>query len=171
MSSQEKIFSSLSLERERAEKEEREERQRASERASERERRERERVNASTLSSVPVFFFFLMFGCVFVGHSFLIDSSCFVQTSPTNWVLHVTTSVTPNYLELKEVSLFLTRPDCLPPQAALGVYVSTGGTDWAYRGKTTTHFQFLIGNLSIPNLIFYFFWRETNVYLCFLINL
>jgi len=43
-------------------------------------------------------------------------------------------TVKPNYGDLKEVCLYLSAPQALDPNAALGVYVSCGGTDWQYRG-------------------------------------
>lgn len=36
--------------------------------------------------------------------------------------------VTPAYWELKEVALFLTQPNVLPPDVALSLYVSLGAT-------------------------------------------
>ena len=39
-------------------------------------------------------------------------------------VLDVGVTVTPTYLELKEVSLFLLQPNTVPTSAALGLYVS-----------------------------------------------
>lgn len=41
-------------------------------------------------------------------------------------VLDVIGTVTPSYADLKEVSLFLTAPNVLPPEMALALYVSIG---------------------------------------------
>jgi len=43
-------------------------------------------------------------------------------------------SVTPNYRELQEVSLFLAQSGTLDPSLALGLYISIGGAEWQYRG-------------------------------------
>lgn len=43
-------------------------------------------------------------------------------------------TVTPNYRELQEVSLFLAQPGTLDPSLALGLYISIGGAEWQYRG-------------------------------------
>lgn len=42
--------------------------------------------------------------------------------------------VTPQHTDLKEISIFLTAQNCLPPDAALGLYVSVGGSEWSFRG-------------------------------------
>eukprot|EP00798_Chlamydomonas_sp_ICE-L_P010476 gene10476-8439_t len=47
---------------------------------------------------------------------------------------YVCSSVLPNYWDLKEVSLFLTGPNSLDPNVALGLYVKVGPSDWLYRG-------------------------------------
>ena len=47
-------------------------------------------------------------------------------------VLEVTNAVTQDYRTLLEVSLFLMQPTA--PSAALGLYISVGGTEWQYRG-------------------------------------
>ena len=44
-------------------------------------------------------------------------------------VLDVGATVTRNYAELKEVALFLTTPNVLPPGQALGLYISVSG-EW-----------------------------------------
>lgn len=44
----------------------------------------------------------------------------------------VSTSVAQDYRTLQEVSLFLMQPT--DPSAALGLYISVGGTEWQYRG-------------------------------------
>lgn len=74
------------------------------------------------------------FGVVFAGQSFPINSSAFVQTDPTHWVLDVTSMVNPNFLLLKEVCFFLLAPNSLDANAALGLYVATDSSDWQYRG-------------------------------------
>ena len=43
-------------------------------------------------------------------------------------------SITPNYKELQEVSLFLAQSGTLDPSLALGLYISIGGAEWQYRG-------------------------------------
>ena len=43
-------------------------------------------------------------------------------------------SVSPNYRELQEVSLFLAQSGTLDPSLALGLYISIGGAEWQYRG-------------------------------------
>lgn len=49
-------------------------------------------------------------------------------------VLDVTSTVAPQHTDLKELALFLTAPNSLPLDAALGLYVSVGGSDWSFRG-------------------------------------
>lgn len=49
-------------------------------------------------------------------------------------VLDVCTTVTPNYMDLKEVVLFMFTPNSLDPSAALGLYVKAGSSEWLYRG-------------------------------------
>lgn len=54
-------------------------------------------------------------------------------------VLDVIGTVTPSYADLKEVSLFLTAPNVLPPEMALALYVSIGargGTASAASGES-----------------------------------
>lgn len=75
-----------------------------------------------------------LFGVCFVGNSFPIPDQNFMRVDPTHWVLDICTAVTPNVLALKEVALFLATPGALPPDAALGVYIKVGVTDWEYRG-------------------------------------
>ncbi|PSC73963.1 OPI10-like protein isoform B [Micractinium conductrix] len=62
------------------------------------------------------------------------QAAAFVQADPTHWVLDATTTVVPDYRELKEVALFLTQPGVLPADVGLALYVSIGGADWSYRG-------------------------------------
>mmetsp|Transcript_58564 Transcript_58564/g.186703 ORF Transcript_58564/g.186703 Transcript_58564/m.186703 type:complete len:192 (-) Transcript_58564:10-585(-) len=78
-----------------------------------------------------------LFGAVFVGHSFPITSEHFTRTSEISWVIDVSASVTTNYQELKEVCLFLTMPNALPPGAALSLFVSVGGGVFDYRGSVS----------------------------------
>ena len=47
-------------------------------------------------------------------------------------VFEVTSAVAQDYRQLQEVSLFLMQPT--DPAAALGLYISVGGTEWQYRG-------------------------------------
>jgi hypothetical protein len=49
-------------------------------------------------------------------------------------VLDVCTLVKQEYWELKEASLFLLASNSLPPDAALGLYVKAGPSEWLYRG-------------------------------------
>jgi len=48
-------------------------------------------------------------------------------------------SVTPNYRELQEVSLFLAQSGTLDPSLALGLYISIGGAEWQYRGYVSNN--------------------------------
>lgn len=76
-----------------------------------------------------------VFGVFFVGKSFPItNAQGFVSVDQSHWVLDVIGTVTPNFTDLKEVSLFLLQPNSLPADMGLALYVSLGGTDWAYRG-------------------------------------
>mmetsp|Transcript_28086 Transcript_28086/g.83221 ORF Transcript_28086/g.83221 Transcript_28086/m.83221 type:complete len:197 (-) Transcript_28086:408-998(-) len=75
-----------------------------------------------------------LFGVFFVGQSYPIYSTNFVQVDPTHWVLDVCVAVQPNYWDLKEVSLFLMQPNSLDPTAALGLYLKVGPSEWLYRG-------------------------------------
>ena len=76
------------------------------------------------------------FAVCFIGHSFPIPAESFVQTSPTQWVLDVVATVTPEYWNLKEITLFLTAPNILDPSLGLGLYVHNGesASEWQYRG-------------------------------------
>lgn len=49
-------------------------------------------------------------------------------------VLDVVASVSPEYWELKEAALFLSTPGALPADAALGLYVRAGASEWLYCG-------------------------------------
>ena len=49
-------------------------------------------------------------------------------------VLDVVSAVSPEYWELKEVSLFLTQPNTLDSNAALGLYIKAWSSEWLYRG-------------------------------------
>ena len=95
------------------------------------------------------------FGVCFIGKSFPITDSSFVRADQTHWVsvfsgvcrqhrctisvpalsqVFDVSTVTPNYKELQEVSLFLVQPGTLDPSLALGLYISIGGAEWQYRG-------------------------------------
>lgn len=80
----------------------------------------------------------MSFGVHFVGKTCAIAGSAFAQTDSTHWILDVTSAIQPlQHTDLKQVSLFLTAPNALPPNTALSLYVSVGisGTeDWQYRG-------------------------------------
>lgn len=73
------------------------------------------------------------FGICFIGKSFPIADHSFVRVDPSHWVFDVS-SVSPNYRELQEVSLFLAQSGTLDPSLALGLYISIGGAEWQYRG-------------------------------------
>lgn len=75
-----------------------------------------------------------MFAVVFPAHSYPIPSSHWQQVDPTHWVLDVCSLVKPNYWDVKEVVLFLTAPNTLDPNLALGLYVKCGASEWLYRG-------------------------------------
>jgi len=77
------------------------------------------------------------FGVCFIGKSYPISDSSFVQVDPSHWVFDVST-VTPNYRQLQEVSLFLLQPNTLDPSLALGLYISIGGAEWQYRGYVSS---------------------------------
>ncbi|KAL4858716.1 Protein Hikeshi [Chlorella vulgaris] len=76
----------------------------------------------------------MAFAVFFTGKSTPIASTSFVQTDPTHWVLDATSTVLPDYHDLKEIALFLTAQGVLPPDMGLALYVSIGGADWSYRG-------------------------------------
>lgn len=101
------------------------------------------------------------FGVCFIGKSYPISDSSFVQVDPSHWVrfsffskcdrtcrLNLTfnlaaqvldvSTVTPNYRELQEVSLFLLQANTLDPSLALGLYISIGGAEWQYRGYVSS---------------------------------
>lgn len=75
-----------------------------------------------------------LFGIMFVGHSYPIFEHQLQRVDATHWVLDVCTMVAPNYWDLKEISMFLTQPNSLDPNVALGLYVRTAGSEWLYRG-------------------------------------
>lgn len=52
-----------------------------------------------------------------------------MRREPTLQVLDVGSTVTTDYQSLKEVALFLTTPQVLPQDSALGLFISVGG-DW-----------------------------------------
>ncbi len=66
-----------------------------------------------------------VFAVTFIGKSPMIPGAGFSQVDATHWVLDVVSAVTPDYRDLKEIALFLTQT-ALPPDAALGLYVSVG---------------------------------------------
>ncbi|KAI3428790.1 hypothetical protein D9Q98_007609 [Chlorella vulgaris] len=76
----------------------------------------------------------MAFAVFFTGKSTPIASTSFVQTDSTHWVLDATSTVLPDYHDLKEIALFLTAQGVLPPDMGLALYVSIGGADWSYRG-------------------------------------
>lgn len=55
-----------------------------------------------------------------------------------------------DYHQLKEVAFFLLAPNVLPPEAALGLYISVGGGDWLYRGFVSSHCPSAVMPLSWP---------------------
>ncbi|KAL4421725.1 hypothetical protein ABPG77_002341 [Micractinium sp. CCAP 211/92] len=74
------------------------------------------------------------FAIFFTGKSYPIPANSFAQADATHWVFDATATVVPDYRELKEVAIFLTQPNVLPPDVGLALYVSIGGADWSYRG-------------------------------------
>ena len=48
------------------------------------------------------------------------------QTFGWPQVLDIGAAVTPDHTSLKEVALFLTQPQILPPDSALGLYIAVG---------------------------------------------
>ncbi|KAI8105687.1 hypothetical protein M9434_000269 [Picochlorum sp. BPE23] len=75
-----------------------------------------------------------MFAISFIGTSCLIHSTAFQQTSPTQFVFDISSSVGANANALKEVFLSLETPNSLPADAALSLYTSIGGSDFVFRG-------------------------------------
>jgi protein Hikeshi len=77
-----------------------------------------------------------VFSVLFVGKTSAIpDAQGFKQVDPTHWLMDVGSLAGTAWQDLKEVALFLARPDALPPGAALALYVSVGNsTAWAFRG-------------------------------------
>ena len=74
------------------------------------------------------------FAVCFIGSSFPIPGDSFAQAGPSQVVLDVVTTITPQFWDLKEVALFLTAPNVLDPNLALGLYVKVGNGEWEYRG-------------------------------------
>lgn len=74
------------------------------------------------------------FGTFFVGKSFPISDLNFQRIDATHWLLDVCATVSPNYPELKEIALYLTKPNLLPVEAALALYIKAGSSEWLYRG-------------------------------------
>ncbi|CAL8460555.1 g84 [Coccomyxa elongata] len=74
-----------------------------------------------------------LFGIFFVGASFPIADTSFTRVDPTHWVLDIGAAVTPDHTSLKEVALFLTQPQILPPDSAMGLYIAVGN-GWQWRG-------------------------------------
>lgn len=75
-----------------------------------------------------------VFGTFFIGHSYPISDVHFARVDQTHWLLDVCSAVNSNYPQLKEIALFLVKPQLLPPDAALALYVKAGSSDWLYRG-------------------------------------
>lgn len=65
-------------------------------------------------------------------------------------VLDTTSTVCPDWHQLKEVALFLTQPNVLPPDQGLALYVSIGGADWSYRGYVSNAHPSEVLPLSWP---------------------
>ena len=74
------------------------------------------------------------FAVCFIGSSFPIPGDSFTQAGPSQVVLDVVTTITPQFWDLKEVALFLTAPNVLDANLALGLYVKVGNGEWQYRG-------------------------------------
>ena len=76
----------------------------------------------------------MVFGLAFLGYSYPILSSSFLQVDQARWVLDVSSTVTADMSVLKDVCFFLLQPLGDPTQG-LGLYVTTGGdSGWSYRG-------------------------------------
>lgn len=89
------------------------------------------------------------FAVCFIGKSFPISDSNFVQVDPSHWVFDVL-HVTPNYKELQEIALFLSQPNILDASLALGLYISIGGAEWQYRGYVSSTHPSEVMPLSWP---------------------
>jgi hypothetical protein len=76
-----------------------------------------------------------LFAACFPTKSCAIPNTSWTQIDATHWLLDVTSTVSQQHSDLKEIAFFLTAPNSLPPDAALALYVSVGGTnDYAFRG-------------------------------------
>ncbi|KAL6779847.1 hypothetical protein ACKKBG_A13975 [Auxenochlorella protothecoides x Auxenochlorella symbiontica] len=92
------------------------------------------------------------FGIFFTGCTTPIPNTAFTQADSRHWVLDATSLVTSGHTDLKEVALFLVQPNSLPSDAALSLFVSTGGQDWSYRGCVTNSHPSDVFPLSWPEL-------------------
>jgi hypothetical protein len=71
-----------------------------------------------------------VFAVFFAERSPAIPDSAFSRVDATHWVL----DVPPAAAAARDIGLTLLAPNALAPDAALGLYVSVGGKDWAWRG-------------------------------------
>lgn len=77
-----------------------------------------------------------LFAIFFSGKSCLIGDNAFTQVDPTHYVLDLASfgASLPPPSELHDVGIMLLKPNALPPDAAVSLYVSTGGSNWSFRG-------------------------------------
>ncbi|KAG7672601.1 hypothetical protein Ndes2526B_g08876 [Nannochloris sp. 'desiccata'] len=75
-----------------------------------------------------------LFAACFPTKSCAIPNTAWTQVDATHWLLDVTSTVSQQHTDLKEICFFLTAPNSLPPDAALALYVSVGGSDFSFRG-------------------------------------
>ena len=80
-----------------------------------------------------------VFGAVLVGSSFGITNESFSRVDAGHWTLDVSTSIRPDYENIKEICVFLLPQarDQLPADCALGIYVSACGSEFEYRGAVS----------------------------------
>ena len=77
----------------------------------------------------------MVFSLCFLGSSFPIPSSSFTQVDATHSALDCFTALGPVPLsKLKDVCLFLSTPNSITQDAALGLYIKMLDGEWAYRG-------------------------------------
>eukprot|EP00242_Pyramimonas_sp_CCMP2087_P016583 CAMPEP_0198204714 /NCGR_PEP_ID=MMETSP1445-20131203/8163_1 /TAXON_ID=36898 /ORGANISM="Pyramimonas sp., Strain CCMP2087" /LENGTH=187 /DNA_ID=CAMNT_0043876725 /DNA_START=285 /DNA_END=848 /DNA_ORIENTATION=- len=74
------------------------------------------------------------FGLCFLKWSGCMTDKDLVQVDPTHWVLDLRQFVGMNFLDVKDVCLFLPAQSPLEANSALSLYVQAGGSEWMYRG-------------------------------------
>eukprot|EP00899_Mesostigma_viride_P007261 jgi/Mesvir1/16536/Mv10080-RA.1 len=75
-----------------------------------------------------------IFGVVFPGSSFLLDSTRFTPVDAQHFRLDLAPYVGFAFDQIKDLCIFLLSDQVLPPEFALAVYVQAPGTEWQYRG-------------------------------------